>query len=445
MKSKLKIGYLTSLSGRWPRELPNERQDQYATFLTERYDDLAEFIMLESIVGDADSLGEAIKLFKRESVDVIIQVYGAFTGDDVSTQIAEEMNVPLILWAPYEPEYHGGRIMSNALVALTMNMASLKRLNHTCYGIYGGMDDGRAIAELDRFVKVYAIINNLKGTKFGLFGYRPTAFYNSAFDEGLIRRTFGIRFEETELAMVVEKMNGLEEEAVKADMEKVAGTYTMNLPEGYLENHSRLYLALQSVVDDMGYDYATIKCWPEMGQLKMTPCAVMGRLADENIGITCESDVDVALAAYVQNMLTDEPSFVTDMIDINEEKNTLRFWHCGNPAPSLFEKKPSMNDHPLAGQGSAFYGTLKPGKVTVSRLCNIGGVYKLFISKGEAVPTTANITGAMVDVKIERPVRDYVYGLFDNEIPHHYSLTWTDVSEELKLMAQVLGIEIIEL
>jgi len=444
MDRKLKIGYLTSLSGRWPVDLPNKRQDEYSSYIKEKYSDISEVVMPDTIVGDAENLEKAIEMFKENSVDIVVQVYGAFTGDDVSSQIAEDMNVPIILWAPYEPEYKGGRLTSNALVALTMNMASLKRLKHKCYGVYGGLEDKRALAEMDRYLKVYAIIKNLRGTKIGLFGYRPTAFYNSAFDEGLIRRTFGIRFEETELVVLTERMKAIDTDRVKADMEKVSSEMEMDLPDGYLENHSRLYLAMNEVINEMGYDYSTIKCWPEMGQMKMTPCAVLGRLADSNKGVTCESDVDVALAALIQNMIADEPSFVTDMIDIDEDRNTLRFWHCGNPAPSLFDKKPIMCDHPLAGQGTAFYGVLKQGDVTISRLCNIDGKYKLFITKGKAVPTTANITGAMVDVQINTPVRDYVYNIFENEIPHHYSITWTDVTDEMKMLASILDIEIIE-
>ena len=49
------------------------------------------------------------------------------------------------------------------------------------------------------------------------------------------------------------------------------------------------------------------------------------------------------------------------------------FWHCGNAAPSLFNKEyeVEIRNHQLAGQGTAFYGALKPGKVTVARFFNI--------------------------------------------------------------------------
>ena len=84
-----------------------------------------------------------------------------------------------------------------------------------------------------------------------------------------------------------------------------------------------------------GYDYAAIKCWPEMGNLHTTPCAVLGRLIDEGLFISCEGEIDAGLAAAVQNLLTGAATFITDLINIDEKENLVTFWHCGNGAPSL--------------------------------------------------------------------------------------------------------------
>ena len=99
----------------------------------------------------------------------------------------------------------------------------------------------------------------MKNTNLGLLGYRPTAFYNCAFDEGLIRRTFGVKIEETDLKVVFDKMAELPEDAWKADMKKMEETYNMDtLPDGHLENHSKLYLALKEVMKAQGYDLSLI-------------------------------------------------------------------------------------------------------------------------------------------------------------------------------------------
>lgn len=443
----LNIGFLTTVSGRWPRELPMQRNKLYGEYVKNKFP-FANIIECGDIVDSAEKLLEVTKLFRRENVDLIIMVYGAFTGDDICTCLAENLRVPLVLWTPYEPPFDGGRLLANALVAATMNSASLGRLGHTSHMVYGSLDDPRAVGEILKIVKAYSVVKELKGKVLGLFGYRPTAFYNSAFDEALIRRTFGIRMEETDLKVVIDVMRDVDDDLVQADMADVANKFDIStLPHEYLENHSRLFFALKQTMRIQGYDFAVLKCWPEMGNWKMTPCAVLGRLADENMLIGCEGDVDVMLALIIQYAISGTPGFITDMINIDETENTLTFWHCGNPAPSLTDDTQPicLGNHPLAGQGTAFYASLKSGKVTVARMCNIDGKYKLFLVRGEAVPTNRNTTGSMINVKIQRPVRDFVYQLIAQQIPHHYSVVWDDIADDMKQVASLLGIEVLEL
>ncbi|MFI3168247.1 MAG: fucose isomerase [Bacillota bacterium] len=447
MKTQLNVGFITTVSGRWPRETSIARRAKYEEYLKTTYPQY-NIVGFDNYIDNNDDLYKAVETFKANDVDVIVYLYGSFSGDDFGTILSEEMNhTPIILWALQEPELGGGRLLSNALVSATMNSASIKRLGGVCYFVFGDETDARVEKELTDIFMSYNIAKNMKRTFLGLLGYRPTAFYNCAFDEGLIRRVFGVRMEETDLKIIFDKMEKYSDAEIAAEIATITTEIDKNLPEGYIENHARLIMAVREVFEETGYDYATLKCWPEMGALKTTPCAVIGRLADEGKHIMCEGDVDAGLAYMVENIITNQPSFVTDMININEEANTFTFWHCGNAAPSLVcpSCKPVMGDHPLAGQGTALRATLKEGAVTFARFCNIGGVYKLFIASGEAVKTDMYTPGSMVNVKIKTPVREAIYKITDNEVPHHYSVVWADVASEMKAYAKLLGMEIIEI
>jgi L-fucose isomerase-like protein len=393
---------------------------------------------------------EAVEQFR--GVDVVVLVYGAFTNDDVSSIIAEELNVPVILWAPFEPPFaKDERLYANALVAATMNAASLHALGKTCHVVYGSHDDKRAAARILSLLRAYSVKKALKGTLLGLLGYRPTSYYVSSFDEKLIRNTFGIRMDECDLKVVFDKMRELPEAQIKQDMAYLEKTFSIkNLPEGYLENHSRLYFAMKEVIHTLGYDHAVLKCWPEMGSLKTTPCAVIGRIIDEGTIVGCEGDVDAAITAIIENVISGQPVFITDMINIDEGKNTLSFWHCGNAAPSLHnaslhEGEVTLSNHPLAGQGTAFYAGLKTGKVTIARFANINGAYKLFVLKGLAENTERYTKGSMVNVKVEKPVYDLIMRTIDLGVPHHYSLVWEDIYDELIMYAHLAEIEVLEI
>ena len=148
---RLKVGFITTVSGRWPRELPSARNAEYGAWLRENAGD-AEIIGFDHVIDSPDRIQEVIRTFRAEGVGLVIMVYGAFTGDDVCTTIAEELHLPLILWAPREPDVHGGRLLSNALVAMTMNNASLLRLGHHAQTIYGGLESEDAKADLDNYL-----------------------------------------------------------------------------------------------------------------------------------------------------------------------------------------------------------------------------------------------------------------------------------------------------
>ncbi len=447
-RKKLHLGFLVTVSGRWPRELPERRLADYGAWVKETFPQ-AEVTVFPRLVCTKGDVEDCVSAFRAAGADLVLSVYGAFTGDDVCCAMADSLRVPVILWAPREEAWvRQDRLYANALCSAAMNGASLMRIGAPHHILYGNKEEDRVKEELSDLVDAYTVRKSLRGMTLGLFGYRPTAFYNCAFDEVVIRRTFGINIEETDLKVVFDQMAALPEEEVRAEMERTSKAWdTSALPEGHLENHARLLLTLRELMPRQGYDYAAIKCWPEMGNLHTTPCAVLGRLADEGLNIFCEGDVDAGLAAAVQHQFTGRPPFICDLINLDEGENTLTFWHCGNAAPSLHDEGDgvTMCNHPLAGQGTAFWCALKPGPVTAARFTNLGGEYRLFLLRGEAVPTVRCTRGSMVNVRVGTPVLEVLRNIAEQGMSHHYSLVWEDTAARMEGLAKVLGVPVVRL
>ena len=185
---QLTIGFITTCSGRWPREIPEQRNKEYGDWLEAQMPE-SKVVRAPELGSGSESVEAAVKEFKRQEVDVIVLVYGAFTGDDVASYLAEMLQKPIILWAPYEvPFEREDRLYSNALCSMTMNAAALRRLGVSCHTVYGSREEDRAAEKVINLLRAYGAVKSLKHTTLGLLGYRPTAFYNCAFDEGLIRR-----------------------------------------------------------------------------------------------------------------------------------------------------------------------------------------------------------------------------------------------------------------
>ena len=451
MKNKpLNVGLLVTKSGRWPQALPDRRLREYGAWARETLGQEMRLVIPDHVMTTPQEVHQAIDDFRAQLVDVVVMVYGAFTADDIAAAIQQRMGVPLILWAPHEPPFERDeRLWANALCAMTMNAAALHRMDYPCHTVYGDPEEENGGGKVARLLRAYGAKKAMNGLHIGLFGYRPTNYYVSTFDEAAIRRTFGMTMNSTDLAVICEEMEKLPEAEVRADMDHVRRTWDIaRLPEGHLELHSRSFLAIRKIMKDQGYDFGAIKCWPEMTTLHIQPCAVLGRLLEEEgITVGCESDVDAAITQVMQQALTGKKPFIADMIDMDEKENTMTFWHCGNAAPSLHQEKyhPELCNHPLIGQGSAFWTALKPGRVTIARLHNDHGTYRLVLMQGEALDRDRNTRGCMTVVRMASPVRSTLEQLLAHGIPHHYVLVWDDCLNALRETAAVMDIPVIEM
>lgn len=446
-QKKLNVGLVTTVSGRWPRELPNQRNIEYSKWLSDNFYNI-NLVKNKNVAANNSDIANITDEFKKEAIDLVIIIIGAFTGDYAATYLADELKIPIILWAPNEPPFDGKRLMANSLVAATMNAAALNRLGHKYHFVYGDYTKKRVQDEIKKIIIVYNTIKKLKYTFLGLLGYRPTGFYSSIFDETLIRKVFGIKMEAMDLKVLFDMADAISLEDVIKDSKKLSSELkTKELPEGYLLNHSRVYLAIKQIIKEQGFNALTLKCWPEMGNLKSTPCAVISRFADKGYIIGCESDMDMTITMLIQKYLTDKIVFMADLINIDEDENSALFWHCGQASRCLKDPDSDiyMSDHPLAGQGVALETTLKSGIVTIAQISKIKDNYRLFIVRGNAIPTKKVIKGVMVNVILEEPVLKTIYKIADEGIPHHYSIVWDDAVDEMKFLGKVLNLEIIEI
>lgn len=125
MKKKLNVGVVVTLSGRWPRELPEKRFKEYGEWTINAFPE-CNVVSFDRVVCTKEDMEECIDSFKKQEVELLIMVYGAFTGDDICCGFADALSVPIILWAPREEEWvREDRLYANALCCAAMNGASL--------------------------------------------------------------------------------------------------------------------------------------------------------------------------------------------------------------------------------------------------------------------------------------------------------------------------------
>jgi len=181
-------------------------------------------------------------------------------------------------------------------------------------------------------------------------GYRTPGFYSSNFNELIVKSKIGLEIIHVDLSETLAKVEEISQE-----------------------------LELDSIA---------IKCWPELRDFReMGVCFVSSRLTDYGIMTSCEADVNGVLTMMIQNILTEIVPFFCDLVQIDEKKNEVLFFHCGNAPCSLVnpDYNVSLRQFFLGKGGVTVEFPLKPGRVTLARLSSAKGTYKMFVTTGEAV------------------------------------------------------------
>jgi L-fucose isomerase-like protein len=222
-----------------------------------------------------------------------------------------------------------------------------------------------------------------------------------------------------------------------------------------LQNIAGLECALEQFAVEKGLSAMGVQCWTAMQSVYgLSPCHAMGRLTDKGIMTSCEVDMYGALTMLLQYLASlgeTVPHFIDWTIRHQERENVFLSWHCGNAPPSLACQggEISLKYHSILGPSLGIdhsMGTgefqLAPGAVTLSRLQEHDGKFKMLVAGGKIVASQQKLRGSWSWVEV--PDLDRLYETLVKEgFTHHASLIHGDCSRALVSACELLGIEAI--
>jgi L-fucose isomerase-like protein len=88
---------------------------------------------------------------------------------------------------------------------------------------------------------------------------------------------------------------------------------------------------------------------------------------------------------------------------------------------------------------------LKPGRVTVARLSEATGSFRLVVGAGEMVPAPPSFSGTSGVLQFDRPAADVLDTILGEGLEHHLSITYGDYGPALLALAEMLEIPVLRL
>jgi L-fucose isomerase-like protein len=173
---------------------------------------------------------------------------------------------------------------------------------------------------------------------------------------------------------------------------------------------------------------------------------VLGMLNEDGIAASCEADAYGALSMYIGNQFVNDPSYFGDPVSIDENENTVTFWHCGTSACSLARKDTGAltGVHPNRKIGPTMEFGLKPSKkATVFRIGRkADGSFRFLLLNGEILDKPKQFFGTSMVVKVKQEIKPLITDLVKDGWEPHYIILYDDVVEVLEILAQMLNIEV---
>ncbi len=360
-------------------------------------------------------------------------------------------NVPVVLWALREPVIDGGRLRLNSLTGAYSAGNTLRQLKKEPVDfIFGAPGEEKVRRKLTAAVKAAELVHSLKGLKLAAIGQTPQGFgFGRALDAEMLA-AFGVRLKSIEARELIDKAKSFTDEECReylADAEKRTVGLS-KVPEKNRLDFARLYKAYAEYVRDNGIGALCSRCWPDFFTSFGTPvCTVLGLMNDLGVPASCETDAYGALSMYMGMQLTGQPSFFGDPVSLDENENTITFWHCGMAPCSLAREDTGavIGEHCNRHIGPTLeFGCKKAPRVTIFRVGRAPeGGFRFLITSGEALDKPKQFFGTSVTVKTDARAEEIVQKTVECGWEPHYAVIYGDAADSLEMVGHMLNIPLV--
>ena len=382
--------------------------------------------------------------------DLLLIFQATFADTSMLMSMIDKIDAPIMLWAV--PEDHTGeRLRLNSLCGINLAAHALTRAGRGYETIFSPPDDLQAPKIILSLALAGRARNALRSTRLGRVGDNPEGFETCLHDPHLIRQIFGLEVVQYELAQnifpLARKIETSRLETIHAGLsEQVTGLDELE-HEATLGTLS-VYAALQRLAQQQGLGGFAVRCWPEFfTEMGCAACGAMSMLSDELIPCSCEADVNGTITQMILQSISEEPAFGTDIVSLDDDRDALVIWHCGLAPLSLADPQEprGVTIHSNRRIPLLFEFSLKPGLVTVARLTESSGEYRLVIGRGEIIRGPKSFSGTSGLLQFDCPAREVLDKILTEGLEHHISITYGDYADVLTKFAQLLNLPILQL
>ena len=411
---------------------------------------LADVVYEGTIMEDvsADKVHEDVKGLIFDAI--IVNYVSWHITPYVMRTLIDYKDKPILVWGIGGYTENGRLFAPAATAGTTAIIPALKEMGFRYCLVNEKPDEPRRVADVERFIRVAGALKAVRHSRIGLFGYADMGLYSCAYNKTLAYEKLGVDIEDYNTLDTPTKMASFPQELVDATKKEIlATTKQFNaIPDKTLDQVTRLYLMMKEKKDDRHLDAVSIKCVYGVTQLGFNPCLAQTLLADKDTSVICECDAYGMLTGIIMQSVTGKQSGFVEHYEVFDDAVLVGV--CGFVPKDFIEGDLTIRSANLGefNYGISNISKMKTGEVTYARLYETKGEYKMFLSKGEALPnpcwTEAGWCEPYPDFPsvLLKPGMDMQH--YQETVPgQHIILVYGDYVKDLELFCKFMGIEVV--
>jgi L-fucose isomerase-like protein len=381
--------------------------------------------------------------------DLLIVQNITFANAAYISEVLRKFDAPVLLWTLREPVIDGGRLRLNSLTGAYSAANALKGFGRAFEYIFGSPEEERVKAKISAVFGAAKVKKALKSLNILQVGHTPQGFgFGRALDIEMMN-TFGANLLSIEARELIDSAKAYSDDEIMEYLADAKGRINSldSIDEKNVLDFARLYKAYADYVKANNIGALSSRCWPDFFVSFGTPvCAVLGILNDLGVSSACEADTYGALSMFIAQYITNKAVFFGDPVSMDENENTLTFWHCGMAPCSLAREDTGacagLHCNRKIGPTLEF-GCKAEEKVTVFRIGKkADGSFRIFVCGGEALDKPKQFFGTSIVVKTKNSASDVLNSSVTAGWEPHFVVAMGDIEEEVKALGNMLGIEV---
>ena len=403
----------------------------------------------QELVMDGLAVDARIRELAAGKIDMILMLQSSFADSTMALQLARAIDMPLLMWALPE-ERVGGRLRLNSFCGINLAGHGLRRAGLTYGYIYAAPDDRAAVRKLLNFATAARIKSRLAGTRIGRIGENPDGFDTCLVDREKLKSQLGVDVVQNEPQSLFEAARQAEVPRVRALAARLETQLAGmdELDEKATQGTLGTWAALGKMAREQNLSGLAVRCWPEFfTELGCSACGAMSMLSNDMIPCSCEADVNGTITQLVLGWISGEPAFGSDVVSFDAEADEVVLWHCGLAPLAMADPdvQPQATIHSNRQMPLLMQFPLKPGRVTVARLSEAAGEFRLVIGGGEMHKASPAFTGTSGRIRFDSGAQAVMEVIMREGLEHHLSLAYGDHQDALESLARLLDLSVLRL